>query len=403
MAKIRIKEHITVRAGDLLPNPDNWRVHPPGQVEALRSVIGEVGHVAESLVVKTRRGLMLVDGHLRASLDPDEQIPVAVLDLTPAEQRKVLATFDVIGEMADTDDEKFRAILERAEATTEDFRKTLVQFEANIDGGTPKARGRKEPDDIPEDVEKRTAPGDLWKCGEHRILCGDTTDAEDTKRLMGRKRGDLVITDPPYAIYGSSSGIGSDMSDDKMVRPFFLSILDACAAHVSEFSHIYVFCDWRSWPSWWEMAKRTKPKLTPKNLLVWDKGGAGLGSSYANTYELVGFLALLPKETVMTSNARRGQRTVNKSNILRYNRVPSADREHNAAKPVELIGDLIGNSSDAGDLVIDWFCGSGSTLIACEQTGRVCYSMEIDPGYCDVAVRRWAAFTGQEPELERRK
>ena len=110
------------------------------------------------------------------------------------------------------------------------------------------------------------------------------------------------------------------------------------------------------------MAKRAE--LAPKNLIVWDKGGSGLGSSYANTYELVGFFARLPKQTVMTSGFKTGQRQVHSSNVMRFDKVPGGQREHNAQKPVQLVTAQIELSSDPGQLVIDWFAGSGTTLIA---------------------------------------
>lgn len=401
MARIRIKEHVIMRAGDLLPNPLNWRIHPPAQEEALRSVFAEVGVVSESLAVRTRRGVMLLDGHLRAGLNPDQDLPVAILDLNPSEQRKILGTFDVITTMAERDDPKFREVLSgmASDARTDDFRRTLVQFEAALgdNGTTSKKRGRRyDPNEVPPPPETPiTQPGDLWLLGEHRILCGDTTQDTDVARLMDGKLAQMVWTDPPYAIYGSSTGIGSDIADDKMVRPFFLDILRVARDNIDVFGHVYIACDWRSWPSWWEMAKRAE--LAPKNLIVWDKGGSGLGSSYANTYELVGFFAKLPKQHVMTGG-QTGQRQVHASNVIRMNKVPGGQREHNAQKPVELVVDQIGNSSDPGDLIVDWFAGSGTTLIAAETTGRRCNLMEIDPRYVETCVKRWEGFTGKKAE-----
>lgn len=401
-ARIRISEHVVMRAGDLLPNPLNWRMHPPAQVEAIRAGFAEIGVVSESLAVRTRRGVMLLDGHMRANLDPDQPLPVAILDLTPAEQRKLLGSYDVIGAMAERDDGKYRDLVGNlaSEARTEDFRRVIVSFQAAMPGGDkPKGRRRRQtdPDDVPPVPEiPKSHPGDLWIMGEHRLLCGDTTEADDLAHLMDGQLAQMVWTDPPYAIYGSSTGIGSDIADDKMVRPFFLDILRASRDFVDVFGHIYIACDWRSWPSWWEMAKRAE--LAPKNLIVWDKGGSGLGSSYANTYELVGFFAKLPKQTVMTSGFKTGQRQVHASNVIRMNKVPGGQRDHNAQKPVELVAEQIGLSSDAGAIVVDWFAGSGTTIIAAETTGRRCFAMEIEPRYVDVCVKRWEAFTGKKAE-----
>jgi DNA modification methylase len=142
------------------------------------------------------------------------------------------------------------------------------------------------------------------------------------------------------------------------------------------------------------MAKRTP--LEPKNCIIWDKGGGGMGNNYANTYEMVGFYTNMPKRTAMHSTEQAGQRPVFQPNMVRVNRVIGEERQHNAAKPVDLISFNIEPSIDEGELVVDWFLGSGSTLIAAEKLGRVCYGMEIDPKYVQVAIERWQNYTGQK-------
>ena len=236
-----------------------------------------------------------------------------------------------------------------------------------------------------------TKAGELWELGAHRLLCGDSFDPEDVGRLMGKAKAAMVATDPPYAIYGSSTGVSSDTVDDKMVRPFFENLGKTILSLIPEFGHAYVCCDWRSWASVWEGFKRAG--LAPKNMLVWDKGGAGLGNNYANTHELVGFFSRMPTQKAMSSSRKAGQRAVLRPNILRYPRVPGVEREHNAAKPVDLMQELLKNSSDTGAVVVDLFGGSGSTLIAAENCGRVCRLMEMEPRMCDVIIRRWENLT----------
>ena len=222
-------------------------------------------------------------------------------------------------------------------------------------------------DDVPEIDEPRVNAGELWRVGEHRVLCGDATIDDDVDRLLAGKRSACVLTDPPYAIYGSATGISSDIADDKMVRPFFERLLRQCHRVLPTFGHAYIHTDWRSWAALWEGARRSG--MSPKNCLVWDKGSQGLGSSYAQCYELVGFFAKLPPQKAMTSRQARGQRMVHRPNVLRFNRPAGEERQHNAAKPVELLRELIRNSSDAGDAVLDLFCGSGSTLVAAHAEG----------------------------------
>lgn len=257
-------------------------------------------------------------------------------------------------------------------------------------------------DDLPEaPAEPLTQPGDIIELGAHRLMCGDSTDEDSLKALLGNSRVDCVFTDPPYAIYGSSTGLAAEVADDKMVRAFFREIVRAAARAVVDFGHVYVCCDWRSWASWWEVAKGTG--LAPKNMIVWDKGGAGLGNNYANTHELVLYAAAIPKRVRMTKD-ESGQRPVLDSNVWKIGRVPSGEgRVHNAQKPVELVTRAITNSTEEGGRVLDLFAGSGTTMIACEENGRACLTMEIDPMWCDVAVNRWEQFTGQKAKRPERE
>lgn len=238
----------------------------------------------------------------------------------------------------------------------------------------------------------RCADGDLWDLGGSRLLCADSTLIDNVRRAIGDLKPTCVITDPPYAIYGSSTGVASDIADDKMVRPFFEAVWRVTYEVLPKFGHAYMFCDWRSWAAIWEASKRAK--MSPKNMLVWDKGGGGLGSSYANTFELLAFFAKLPKQTTMKGGAETGQRMVNRPNILRFAKPSGAERLHNAAKPVELVQELIANSTNEGDCVVDMFGGSGSTLIAATAMGRRCAMLENEPARCDTILARYERKTG---------
>lgn len=246
--------------------------------------------------------------------------------------------------------------------------------------------------------------GQLWRLGRHFLLVGDSFNADDVTRLLeaGKATGAkpaAVITDPPYAIYGSSSGVTSDVADDKMIRPFFEGLFKTLHRTLPTFGHVYVFCDWRSWATLWHGAQAGK--IAAHNMLVWDKGGAGLGSHYANTHELIFFGAKMPPMTAIAQarNKETGQRVVHRSNLLRFARARGQDRLHNAAKPRPLVGQLVQNSTDVGDCVVDYFCGSGTTLIASEDTGRTCLTMELNPANAQITKERWERMTGQAAEL----
>lgn len=258
--------------------------------------------------------------------------------------------------------------------------------------------GLTDPDDVPDIPDDPiTKPGDVWLLGEHRVMCGDSTVVADVDRLMAGRKADMVFTDPPYALFGNSTGV-SGITDDKMVRPFFLEVFKQCRSYSRLFAHVYVCCDWHSAFSLQDMA--TRASLTAKNLCIWDKGDGGVGAMYQHCYEMVWFFANSPIATGTMGKVKTGERVVQgKPNVWRFGRELNG-RLHNAQKPVEMIAFAIDNSSDSGDIVLDLFGGSGSTLIAAEQANRTAYLMDTEPKWCDVIVRRWEDFTGNTATRE---
>lgn len=254
------------------------------------------------------------------------------------------------------------------------------------------AESEEEPTKVPEPTECLFKRGDLIELGRHRLYCGDSTDLADVEKLMNGRQAAAVFTDPPYAIYGSSTGIAEDITDDKMVRPFFRDVIRDCTQVLEVFGHAYICCDWRSWASWWEVAKGTG--ITCKNMIVWDKG-SGLGGMYANCHELIFFASLRPMREHMKQKIS-GERNCYGLNVWRINRACNAETEgkraHNAQKPIELVTTALEQSTEEGALVVDFFLGSGTTLVACEKIGRTCYGLEIDPRYVQVIVERFKRY-----------
>ena len=388
---LNIKEY---KPDELIAAEYNPRQLTKDQHKDLTDSIKRFGLV-DPLIVNTHKDRMniLVGGHQRLKIAQElniKTIPCVQVKLTPDKERELNIRLNK--NTGEWDWDALANSFDVGELTDWGFTEDDLQF---YEEETP---GLIDDDEIPEVEEAITKLGDLWLLGEHRVLCGDATKKEDVERLMDGQKADMVFTDPPYALFGNSTGVAG-ITDDKMVRPFFRDVFNLCRNNTKLYSHIYVCCDWHSAFSLEGVAKDVK--LTPKNLCIWDKGDGGLGAMYQQCYEMIWFFANSPIKTTTTGRKlgeSGGERTVNgKPNIWRHNRATS-DRKHNAQKPVEMMANAINNSSDIGGTCIDLFLGSGSTLIACEKTSRKCYGMEIDPHYCDVIVKRWEDFTGNKAE-----
>ena len=247
--------------------------------------------------------------------------------------------------------------------------------------------GLTDPDEVPEAPEEaKTKLGDLYILGEHRLLCGDSTKAEDVEKLMNGEEADMVFTDPPYG--NASSGkygrgqlgirtIEGDESFDCVEKCF--KILD-CKDFV-------FFLQWRTFHEAFRMLEEMKLNL--RTIAVWDKKNAGLNGA--------GGLAEQWEGILFTKEIKFNRFGGNVFSISREYK-KRIDSPHPHQKPIELLEELL-SFVDGYNLLLDPFLGSGSTLIAAEKTGRKCYGMELDPKYCEVIVKRWEDFTGKKAEL----
>lgn len=390
----------------LVPYPRNARTHSDAQVAELAGAIREFGWTVPILIDKDHG---IVAGHARVlaarKLGLDEVPCIQLTDLTPTQIRALILADNRLAEKAGWD---FGTLVaEFDDLVAEGFSLELTGFDLDEQKAvrrdaakaaraeTAGQQGEDEWGKVP--IDPITRPGDVWHIGRHRLGCIDSLERDAMKGLVAGDQVHLIVTDPPYAIYGSATGMASDIADDKMVRPFFEKVLGLARTFLPWFGHAYVFCDWRSYPALAESAKRVET-IERKNLLVWDKGGSGLGSMYAQTHELVGFFAKLPPQTSMGHRAA-GARVVHKPNVLRHNRPTGVDREHNAAKPVALLREFIENSSGPGDLVLEPFCGSGSTMVAADQLGRACIAADVEPKWCDITVGRMLRLRELEARL----
>ena len=368
-----------------------------GQASLCR-VLSEIGLADACLARELPDGsLMLIDGHLRAETLGDGDVPVLILDVNEAEADKLLATLDPLAAMAESDAAKLDELLRNVDTGSEALQQMMAAT-ADAAGLYQDA----EPQDIVEDeipeppADPVTKPGDLWTLGDHRLLCGDSTKAEDVERLMAGGKADLCVTDPPYNIdYGNIEHPKfkqRSIENDNMPRlefgRFCASFISGIKAHVT--GCVYVFGP--PGPDGRVMFTELDSMMHCSTTIVWNKDQFTLGrGKYQNKYEPCWF------GWVESGSAFSDDRTL--TNVWDFAR-PRSSEEHPTMKPVALIANAIGHASSSGCLVYDPFLGSGTTLIAAEQLGRKCYGMEISPAYCDVIVKRWETLTGKKATRE---
>ena len=237
--------------------------------------------------------------------------------------------------------------------------------------------GLTDPDDVPEAPEEpKTKLGDLYILGEHRLLCGDSTKAEDVEKLMNGEKADALITDPPYGVsYKSPSGKGlTNRGDYDIIKGDNVDFDPSCI-----FGHCESVVTWG--------ANHYANLLPPSaRWLVWDKREGDAINKNSDC------------ELAWCSQGGSARLFHHKWNGMIKASERQDKRMHPTQKPIALF-EWVFECVDSGNLVLDLFLGSGSTLIAAEKTGRKCYGMELDPKYCDVIVKRWEDFTGKKAEL----
>lgn len=397
--KNRVKELRMVKGSELHPHPRNWRKHPEKQLKALRGLLGEVGFAGAELARELEDGtLQLIDGHARASMVGDQEIPVLVLDVDESEADKILATFDPIGAMAETNKENLDAILRGIQTSDEEVAKLLSDLaqDAGLYLGED-ADLLTDPDDVPDAPEDPiTKQGDLWLMGEHRLLCGDSTNAEDVTRLMNGRKADLWLTDPPYNVaYTGKTQDALTIDNDSMGDADFRSFLVKCFQIA--FDNLKAGGSYYIWHADTEglnfRGAINDCGETLRQCLVWQKNVMVMGrQDYHWQHE--------PCLYGWKKGASHGWYNDRKQTTLLVFDRPSRSTEHPTMKPVRLFQYQIGNSTAPQGLVFDSFLGSGTTLIACQELGRTCYGLELSPSYCDVIVARWEAATGKKATLE---
>src|SRR5581483_5457853 len=291
----------------------------------------------------------------------------------------------------------------------------VPEIDTIIENASPAHKSTDDPADlIPVDTDKPKVSqlGYLWSLGKNRILCADATQASSYSELMQGNKAAAIISDPPYNVHidGHATGLGKirhsefpmasgEMSPTEFTE-FLGKALTAMAANCIDGAIGYVFMDWRHLSEL--LAAVARAHLELKNLCVWTKDNAGMGSFYRSQHELV-FVMKSGKRS-HRNNIQLGKFGRSRSNVWQYAGASSFARNteegnllalHPTVKPVAMIADAILDCSARGDIILDGFLGSGTTVIAAERTGRACRGLELNSAYVDTIVRRWQAFTGK--------
>ncbi len=384
-----------------------WDKNPRKNDGAVAKVADSIRRFGFGAPILARRNGEVIAGHtrLKAALKLGlDRVPVRYLDLDPADARLLALADNKLAEIAEWDEALLAELLkdlDPADSAIAGFgAKEVAELLAEI--AEPETFNG-DLDDAPALPAEPTAkPGDLWILGRHRILCGDSTNPADVERLLAGKRPALVFTDPPYGMsYGGGRAAGSTpkgarvkahgeiVGDDKKGEDLVRLVRDALAIAAkakTPDAAVYVCLTWRTYTEF-ERAL-AEAGIVVKACIVWDKRSIGLGyADYRPQHEFIFYCG----------GSWQGGK--DESDVWQASRGNTSEYVHPTQKPVELIERAIGNSSHKGDAVLDLFGGSGSTLIACEKTGRAAYLLEIDPRYCDVIRLRWEQATGKTATL----
>jgi DNA modification methylase len=412
MAPLKIEYQPLAR---LRPRERNPRTHSRKQLRQIARSIQRFGFT-NPVLVDDGGGILAGHGRVEAAklLGIAELPTVRLSEMSEAQKRAYVITDNKLAENAGWDRELLALELDYIAQLDVEFDLTLTGFEMAeidliLDGGT----GDPAADDLPH--PDRTAPivsrrGDLWQLGPHRLLCGDARDGAAYTALLGADKASMVFTDPPYnvPIAGNVSGLGKLkhgeflMGSGEMTQPEFVAFLRAVlgqlASHSTDGSLHYVCMDWRHALELLTAGRSAYSEL--KNLCVWNKDNGGMGSFYRSKHELI--FVFKNGTAPHINNVELGRHGRNRTNVWDYAGVNTMRRGrlaelqmHPTVKPAALVADAIKDGSNRGDIILDAFAGSGTTIIAAEQTGRRGYAIELAPEYVDVAVRRWQDYTGE--------
>jgi len=379
---------------DLKQDHKNARKRTQTSASLLQESLQRYGP-ARSIVIDEDNRILAGNGTVEAAINlgidglriidaaPDELIAVRRTGLSEDQKVGLALADNRTADLAEWDAEMLQQLSQEHDIAPwfeDDDVEALLEQVEKLDP----VEGNTDPDEVPEPpAEPITKPGDLWILGNHRLLCGDSTNIQHVERLMDGKKADMVFTDPPYGMsYQSNMRTKSAKfavleNDDKIISDW----LPLATAFSSGFC--FVWTTWKVLDQWLAVTKDFAP-LT--NMVVWDKGGGGIGD-LKKTYSTDHEIALVFNRGAELTGKRIGS-------VWNIGKDRATEYVHPTQKPVALAEQALDTTTKSGHVVIDFFGGSGSTLIACERQHRRARLMELDPAYCDVIVKRWEDFTG---------
>jgi DNA modification methylase len=403
-----------IEISKLIPYANNAKKHPQKQVHQIAASIRQFGFI--SPVITDERN-EIIAGHGRweaAKLLGLKQVPVIkIANLTPAEIKAYRLADNQLTLNSGFDEVLLKIELKELISLDLEFELEVIGFEtAKIDILMDDAAPEHDPaDDTPavDDGSPVTQLGDLWNLEEHNLFCGDSRSLDSFKSLMMSETAHMCFTDPPFNVEVNGHVCGGGkikhaefaMASGEMSEDEFITFLTAVIALMIQFSRDgslhYLFMDWRHICELITAGRRHYSEL--KNICVWNKMNGGMGSLYRSKHELVAVFknGTAPHLNTIELGAHGRYRT----NVWDYAGVNQFGNQedlkmHPTVKPVALIMDAIKDCTRRGHIVLDPFAGSGSTLIACEKTGRKARCIEYEPKYCDVIIRRWQKLTGKD-------
>lgn len=388
-----------VPIGSLQPHPRNPR---RGDVGAIQASIGHHGFYGTVVAQRSTRRI-LAGNHrwLAAQAAGLTEVPVAWVDVDDEQAERILLVDNRANDLASYDDGALLDLLRELQATDDGLAGTGFD-DAAMDALLAESVGRPAAtDDAPEPEDQAVSvPGDLWLLGRHRLLCGDCCSATDVERVMGGDLVDCMVTDPPYGVDYSAKNEFLNAADEgnRIQRPIKNDSIEDYRAFFGAFLGIIPWAQHNT--AYACMSSQELHNLraawddcgmTWGDYLVWNKNNHVLGrKDYNSKHEFILY---------GWHGTHKFYADGHRTTVLAYDR-PSTSKLHPTMKPIPLITQLVEDGSAPGAVVYEPFCGSGTTLVVCEQTQRRCRAIELEPIYVDVAIKRWQEQTGQEATLD---